>query len=152
MNNIELLPKYQALGLKLGIFSVSDIQSWVDDRIRETSTPSAEIIELARPGEMEGHELYNALLKLNDEGDKYEIIRLLLARVSKKKLSKIGYCKKLANLLDRFANDCNYDIPKDLSPIYVFFDEYNLAEQGIYSSMEDWHSRFCDFVLGFRDQ
>ena len=64
MSNIEELPKYQALGLKLGIFDESDIQAWVNARLRETHTPSEKIIGLAYLEDWERPDLYAALFQI----------------------------------------------------------------------------------------
>jgi len=151
MREIEQLPKYQAFGLSLGILSVSDIQAWVDARIKETESPSEQLIDLAFSKDKKGYDLHSVLLSIDNAGDKYEIVRALLAKVNDSDLSQLKYCRNLAKLLEHFAIDCNYDVPDDLNAIYGFDDEYNLAEQGIYSSLESWYEDFKNFVIGFRE-
>ncbi len=150
MESIELLPKYQAIGLKLGFFSAKDIQRWVDERILESEQPSDSLLDMAFSKDKKGYDLYSALIEIDDSGEKYEIVRLLLARVKDDELKDLRFCRDLAKSLDHFAIDCDYDVPEDLNAIYGFDDEYSLAEQGIYSSIDEWHKSFKEFLYGFR--
>ena len=151
MTKIEFLPKYQALGLKLGILVSKDIQAWVDARILDSEFPSDQLIDLAYSQDNNRFDLYSALLQINDNGDKYEIVRTLLSKVTDSDLDQIKYCRMLAKSLEHFSIDCDYDVPDDLNPIYGFDDEYSLAEQGIYSSLKVWHKDFKEFIKGFRE-
>jgi hypothetical protein len=149
MNQIEQLPKYQALGLKLGLLRPDDIQSWVNARILESEEPDDQLLDLAFSKDQKGYDLYSVLIKIGNSGNKYEIVRLLLSKVSDHDLNNLSYCSDLAKSLEHFAIDCDYDVPEDLNPIYGFDDEYNLAKQGVYSSLKQWHKDFKEFVSGF---
>jgi len=147
----ELLPKYQSLGLKLGMLSIEDIQSWVDARIIESESPSNSLLDLAFSKQEKGFDIHGALLNISDLGDKYEIVRSLLSKVTDIELADLDYCRKLAEVLENFGIDCDYDVPEDLNSIYGFDDEYRLAEQGVYSTIKKWHQDFINFVRGFRE-
>ena len=151
MREIELLPKYQALGLKLGLLIPRDIQTWVDARILESERPDDQLIDLAFSKDQKGYDLYSALLKIGNSGDKYEIVRSLLSKITDHDLNNLRFCRDLAKSLEHFAIDCDYDIPEDLNAIYGFDDEYSLAEQGVYSSLKQWHTDFNEFVSSFRE-
>ena len=151
MSEIELLPKYQSLGLKLGMLSLDDIQGWVDARIMESETPSNSLLDLAFSKQEKGFDIHSALLNISDSGDKYEIVRSLLSKVTDLELANLGYCRELAEVLENFGIDCDYDVPEDLNSIYGFDDEYRLAEQGVYSTIKKWHKDFISFVQGFRE-
>ncbi len=151
MREIELLPKYQSLGLKLGMFSLQDIQNWVDARIMESESPSNSLIDLAFSKQEKGFNIHTALLNISDAGDKYEIVRRLLSKVTDSELDDLDHCRNLSEALENFGIDCDYDVPEDLNPIYGFDDEYRLAEQGVYSTINKWHKEFVSFVQGFRE-
>jgi hypothetical protein len=148
---MERTAKYYAMGLRLGILGKKDIQSWVDTEIRKSDVPSNDFIELAYSANESIQNLYSMLCSIKDESDTYVVLRALLSEVKEEQLASIEFCRRLAECLYRVWVDNDYQAPGDLSLIGFFDDEYALASQEIYGSLEKWHNEFKGFVESFKN-
>ena len=148
---MERTAKYYAMGLRLGILGKRDIQSWVDSEIRKTDAPSNDFIALAYSANESIQNLYSMLCSIEDESDAYVVVRALLGEVKEEQLANIEFCRRLAECLYYVWVDNDYQAPDDLNSIGFFDDEYALASQGIYGSLEKWHNEFNVFVESFKN-
>ena len=137
------------MGLRLGILDVNDIQSWVNAEIAKTETPSDELIELAYSNNDSIQNIYSMLSGMENESKDYEVIRQLLSQVKEEQLANIEFCRRLAECLYSVWVDNDYEAPDDLNLIGFLDDEYSLASQGMYGTLEEWHSEFKSFVNQF---
>lgn len=147
---MESSSKYYAMGLRLGILSAEDIQLWVNSEIAKTPNPSEAFIQLAFSTSASTQDIYSILSSLNDSSDDFDVLRRLLSRINEKDLEDINFCHRLAECLYGIWVDNDYLAPEDLNLIGFLDDEYDLASQGIYGTLERWHNDFKSFVQKFR--
>ena len=140
---------YLAMGLRLGILDSNDVEAWVNAEIAKAETPSDELIELASSGNESIQNIYSMLSGMEEESNDYDVIRHLLSQVKEAQLANIEFCRRLAECLYGVWVDKNYEAPEDLSLIGFLDDEYSLASQGMYGTLEEWHSEFKSFVNQF---
>lgn len=137
------------MGLRLGILDVNDVESWVNSEIAKTEIPSDELVELAYSSNESIQNIYSMLSGMENESKDYEVIRDLLSQVKEEQLANIEFCRRLAECLYGVWVDNDYGAPEDLNLIGFFDDEYSLAIQGMYGTLEGWHSEFKNFVRKF---
>lgn len=143
--------KYFAIGLRLGICESSDVQKWVDEEINKSNIPSEQLIDLAFMKETDIMDVYSVLTSIPDLSDEYEILRCLLGTVKPEKLNSLHFCRRLAECLYYLWVENDYQAPEDLNPIGFFDDEYALAAEGTYGTLEKWHDNFKEFISSFKD-
>ena len=137
------------MGLRLGILDVNDVESWVNAEIAKTEAPSDELVELAYSRNESIQNIYSMLSGMENESKDYEVIRHLLSQVKEEQLLNIEFCRRLAKCLYGVWVDNDYEAPEDLNLIGFLDDEYSLASQGMYGTLEDWHSEFKNFIYKF---
>ncbi len=142
--------RFYALGLRLGIVDISEVQSWVNSVISKTDNPTDEILDLAYASSKILKDVYSLLTRIPDDTDHFELLRILLGRVSDDDLEDIGFCRHLAKKLYDLWAESDYSAPEDLQSMGLFDDEYILAEQENYGILEEWHVNFHHFVKEFR--
>ena len=147
---METSPKFYALGLRLGILGENDVQSWVNREIETCDAPSEIIMELAFSPKSGIQNAYSLLSSIPDESDQFEVLRKLLSAVSDADLENLEFCGALAEKLYSIWVEADYRAPEDLNLIGFFDDEYSLAQQGLYGSLDEWHEEFKRFLRGFR--
>ena len=139
------------MGLRLGILDVNDVQSWVNAEIAKTQTPSDVLIDLAYSGSESIQNIYSMLSGMEDGSNIYEVLRGLLSEVKEDQLISVEFCRRLAECLYGVWVDNDYKAPEDLNLIGFLDDEYSLASQGIYGTLEEWHSEFKSFIHSFNN-
>ena len=147
--NMDTSAKYHEMGLLLGILKPTDVQLWVDDQISKADEPSEILIELAFAGNSV-NELISLLSQLKTNTDDYTIIKQLLADIKDEDILDIEFCRRLADSLYNLYVQNDYEAPDDLTEIAFFDDGYELAEKGLYGTIDSWHSEFKSFVKAFK--
>lgn len=142
-------PKYFSIGLRLGICESKEVQAWVNEEIEKAENPPEQLIELAYIKESDVYGLYSALDNMPDTSETYDVVRKLLGNIKPEKLNSIEFCRRLAECLYSLWVENDYTSPEDLNAIGFFDDEYALAAQGTYGTLEEWHNDLKSFVSSF---
>ena len=135
-----------AVGLRLGLVEYAEIQSWVDKQILSCDLPSGELLLLAYAKQEDMHEIYNLLKALSDETNEYAEIREHLSEIKKQRLDSIEFCSRLAKCLYHVWVENDYTAPDDLAAIGFLDDEYTMAINGTFGTVEEWHANFKKFI------
>ncbi len=147
---MESSPKFYAMGLWLGVLNSDNVQAWVNAEIASSSDPAEIFIELAYSGNKGVKDIYSLISSIKDSSEDYDVLRRLLGIIKNSDLENLEFCRGLARGLYDIWSQNNYESPEDLNLIGFLDDEYSLASQGTYVTMEDWHNNIQEFVHGFR--
>lgn len=142
-------PKYIATGIRLGLISPSEVQVWVNSQIQKTKDPSDELIQLAYVKEKDIHDMFGILSAMPDEMDEYDAVRELLKNIETEKLNTVEFCWRLTQCLYSVWTEHNYSAPDDLTAIGFLEDEYRMANNGTFGTVEEWHVNFKEFIASF---
>ena len=141
-----ITPKYLATGLRLGLIESSQIQDWVNEQIQASDEPSQELIELAYSKGRDLTSMYSILNGMTDETEEYDAVRRLLGEIEPKKLESINFCWRLTECLYSIWGEHNYSAPDDLGRIGKLEEEYRMATNGTFGTVEEWHNNFKIFI------
>jgi len=147
--DMDTSAKYHKMGLLLGILRPSEVQIWVDEQISKEGAPSEILIELAFVGN-NINELISLLSQIETDTDDYVVVKQLLAEIKDEDILDIKFCRRLADSLFNLYVQNDYEAPEELAEIAFFDDSYELADKGLYGSIDSWHSEFKSFVGSFK--
>jgi len=147
---MESSAKYYAMGLRLGVLDANDIQSWVDAEISQSDEPPEVFIKLAYSTKDNVQDIYSIISAIEDSADQFDVLRKLLGQVKDVDIENLEFCRQLAEKFYSIWVENDYETPEDLKLIGFLDDDYILASQGTYGTLEGWHNEFKNFVRSFR--
>jgi len=137
---------YYKIALNLGLLKTTDVQSWVNDQILAGVEPADKFIEIAYLKESNLLDTIHMLSEIDDNTDNFQIVRCLLNKIKIDQLQDIEFCIKLSKCLYNFVVEHDFDVPEDLYDMMFFDEEYELAIDGVYGTLETWHKEFLEFI------
>ncbi|MGE0086515.1 MAG: hypothetical protein AB7S75_19070 [Desulfococcaceae bacterium] len=139
------------IALMCGCDSSTTVIAWADSIINLQFDVDYLVIDisLTRPEKIK--ELISLLRKLGQETDHDDALRCVLGRASflagKGEFNLRNFAKWLY-----FTESTGWDLPSDLNFVYSTDDEYSLAEDGVFGSLEDVDAMFLNNLNEFESE
>lgn len=148
---LESMAAYYRLGLQLGTHSVADVITWADSEIAELVEPPVELIDLALMQNSSRADVAGKLGALTGTIKALDVLDSVLGKAHEVLKTDPTFGPTLAHGLYALYEECSYEIPDRLIPIAGFDDEYALAMQGTYGTVEDVYLDLLAFTGQFQD-
>lgn len=141
------------LQLRLGLISVADVVSWADNIILESDIPDNEIIDLALSRRLPLADVIAQLAKMAGGCDRNRAMRTVLGQMyhvlQKDRSLARGFSRTLFQEAVENSGYINYS--EDILFIYGNDDCFDLAEQGIYGTIDTVTDEFIEYLRTFSD-
>jgi hypothetical protein len=139
------------LELLAGLITDSDVIAWADRIIDRTDAPDSEIIDLSLSGHNNSYEIISILNNLAAGSDRFAAMRMVLGEMYEVLNKDISHFKDFAIALWHFVVENTYNLPEEFYFFYVVDDELDLAEAGIYGSVDELCKQFIQDLKPFAE-
>ena len=143
MTPCSTLIRSHALGLEVGATSVEEVKKWADEFIVSHGYDDrvADISLLTKDTSKEAHSM---LLSLSPEADDWNALRLLAPRLLEVLEEVPTRLHDLTRFFEKVCYRNGFDWPKDFNFLIGIEDQFLLAEQGSYGTIEDVRTEVVD--------
>jgi hypothetical protein len=124
------------LGLEAGVVERDEIISWAD-RIVMDYDYDDDVANVALAVNAPLKQLISLLGQVIDQSDEFVAIRCIMGRMYEILKEHPERAHEFTCFLEQFWIQQEYDVPEDMSFIAGIEDEFQLAEQGVYGTVED---------------
>jgi hypothetical protein len=143
-------PKYFALGLKLGLIDSGQVQTWVDEQIRLSESPSEELLNLAYMRTENEKEAYSLLSSMPDDTCDFDALRNLFSNLENFPFENINACANLAKNLYHILCEHDYKCPDDFSSVHHLDDAFFVALNDTRGNSCEVQNEFKEFIGSFK--
>jgi hypothetical protein len=144
-NEAEML----AVGFRLGLVQRFEIIAWADEQILELESPSLELIDLASMSKAHAQDIVGKLGELSSGRPVLEVLPSALKRFTGRLRDEPKLGPIVAKGLWELAVESKYQVPRELSPIYAFDEDYWFAQSGTYRTEADVYANLLAFFERF---
>ena len=152
MGNITKSAAYYRLGLQLGVHRVADVIAWADSQIANSDSPPTSLIDIALMKNANPIDVMGKLKELSGYVSSLDVIDMVLGAANLVLKEDPSFGPALARGLYDFFVECEYNIPEHLQDIAGFDDEYALAAQGTYGSVDEVYKNLLLFTGRFNNE
>ena len=124
------------LGLEAGVVEREEIISWAD-RILMDYDYDDDVANVALAVNAPLKQLASLLGQVIDQSDELVAIRCIMGRMYEILREHPERAHEFSRFLEHFWIQQGYDVPEDISFIAGIEDEFQLAEQGVYGTVEE---------------
>ena len=149
MRDVPKEAAYFREALWLGMASVGDVVSWSDSIIEESSRPDAALVEISCMHKAHPLDVLHVLEFMSQGISTVEALPEVLGRAHAKLVADPRCGRALARGLYGVFVRCDYGVPEELRDIGWFDDAFDLAEQGVYGSVDDVQAALVRFMAQF---
>jgi hypothetical protein len=139
------------LALMCGCEKTDTVITWADKIIQEQVEPDYLFLKISLTRPEKYKELISLLRKLGQETDHENALRKLLGRASYLSSLRQIDLREFAKWL-YFTEASGWDLPSDLNFIWSTDDQYSLAEDGVYGSVEGVERDFMSELKQFESE
>ena len=119
-----------------GIVSVDDVVQWAESRIASLDEYDDELTDLFLASKTTPQDVEPMLRRLGQDADQNDAIRFLMGRMHRALLENRSRARDFARLLDRLWIENRNTISEDLNFMAGVDDDFCLAEQGTYGTID----------------
>ena len=152
MNSDAQDAEIMRLRLQSGLSSVANVVEWADEVIATRDNPQEWLINLSLSRTANPHDVVSILYSIAKGADRYAAIRTLLGEMFDVIIVDRGRARTFANALYQLAIENAYEFPPDLRFINGIDDEFCLATEGIYKTLDQEIDDFTEILRKFGEQ
>ncbi len=138
------------LGVQLGLVSVMDAVRWADARLLAMADPDPAIIDVSLSAAKGIGAACDALGALPGEPTPPVVFRLMIALIDDQYLSSITNAKSVTTLLWQMSLNGYAPSESTQYALCSFDDSWDLADQGIWSTVAEVHESLLQFLAPYR--
>jgi hypothetical protein len=138
------------LGLEAGVIEPGEVIAWAD-RILETHEYDDDIANVSLATSDSRKEMMSLLTPLIDGADEWTAVRKTMARMYLVLLRDSSRAHDFTRFLESFWSRHGYEVPEDMSFMAGIEDEFQLAVEGIYGTVEDAIGSLMGHLARFKD-
>lgn len=152
MKNFRSTTAYEfLLSLEAGVIDHSEIIRWADENIVSDKYDD-NIANICMATHKTAKELASLLQAVASDEDKWAGARRMLGRMHDALLRKPERLHEFTHFLERLWIRSGYEIPEDFSFIIGLEDDYQLAEEGHWTSLEEVRKKLLVNLARFQSQ
>jgi hypothetical protein len=134
-----------------GLITVSDVIAWADSLIEQMDIPDSEIIDLSLAGHSNSYELISILSEMAIGSDRFAAMKTVFGKMYSVLSQDVSHARKYSSAIMDFVVENHYNLPDDFYFMYGIDDAFELAEIGIYGSVDEISKRFIEELKPFCD-
>lgn len=139
------------LGLEAGVIEAREVVAWAD-RVIEEHEYDDDVANLSLAAGASRKEMMSLLAPLIDRGQEWQAMRRTLRRMHQALLEEPSRAHEFARYLESFWIRQGYDGPADMTFMAGIEDEFQLAEQGVYGTVNDATKSLVDALARFQEK
>jgi hypothetical protein len=146
----------EALEMKLsfeaGVANVAEVIQWADRTFLGCDNYDDDLAELCMAKDKPQSQLISLLGKLaGPQHEEWAAMRRTMARMHRALSQDLSRARALAKFLEDFWVRHDYQVPEDMSFMAGVGDEYQLAEEGIYGTIDQAKESLLRHLARYKD-
>jgi len=138
------------LSIEAGLVEPVEIIAWADDTLMANKKYDDDLANISIASDIRPKNLMILLGRLVDQADEYAAMRRTMARMHDALLSDPYRAHEFTRFLESFWIKHGYNVPSDMSFIVGIEDDFQLAEQGIYGTVEEATQSLINYLSNFK--
>jgi hypothetical protein len=123
------------LSLEAGLIDVKDVIAWADTVFAKVEYDD-DLANVCMASKSSPKQMLSLLNSLIDDHEEWPAARRVMIRMYEVLLQNPRRSREFTSFLEQFWNRHNYSVPEDIGFIAGIDDEFSLAEQGVYGTVE----------------
>ena len=138
------------LGLQAGVDEMDEIVAWADRTLLQHEYDE-ELAAVSLGASLGPKEMLSLLGRLTDGGDEWDAMRRVMGKMYCILMREPSCARSFARFLESFWLEHSCRVPHDMTFFWGIGDQFELAEQGVYGSVDEARKRLLEHLSTFKD-